>query len=123
MRYDQLDVYKLAFELALDIHKVTLEPHIPKFEQYGGLCDQLRRASKSICANIAEGLSKHGSVLEERRFLGIALGSCEEVQVWLSFGLRLNYCTANQFAEWQAGYQSTAKMLQTLMKKREDKAA
>ncbi len=78
--YEDLDVFKSAFTLSVEIHRVSLE--FPKIEQYA-LADQLRRSSKSICANIAEGFGKQQlSKLEFRRFLLMALGSSEETSVW-----------------------------------------
>lgn len=121
--YDSLDVYKRAFELACVLHEATQSEAIPKFEQYGGLCDQIRRASRSICTNMAEGLSKNTSMLEERRFLSIALGSCEEVRVWLDFGCRFNYWPADKGEIWRQEYREIAMIIQSLMKKREGKAA
>ena len=53
--FHDLDVYQKAYQLSLDIHKATLG--FPKLEQFA-LADQMRRASKSICANLAEGFAK-----------------------------------------------------------------
>lgn len=116
MRYDELDVYKLPYELALYLHKRSQK--FPKNEQYGGLADQIRRASKGICANIAEGLSKHASDVEQRRYLGMALGSCEEVNVWLSFCRDLAFITEADCQKLGMKYQSVAKMLYALMERR-----
>ena len=54
MLYDKLSVFKKAYDLSLAIHKRSLS--FPKFEQYE-LASQLRRSSKSICANLGEGMS------------------------------------------------------------------
>ena len=51
----QLDVYKLAFETAVDIYK--LSKSFPKEETYS-LTDQIRRSSRSVCANTAEAFRK-----------------------------------------------------------------
>ena len=51
-----IKIYQISYQLAIDIHKATLE--FPKIEQYGGIADQLRRSSKSITANIVEGFGK-----------------------------------------------------------------
>jgi four helix bundle protein len=51
----ELDVYKKAFNISLEVHRESLS--FPKIEQYA-LADQLRRATKSICANIGEGFHK-----------------------------------------------------------------
>jgi hypothetical protein len=51
-RVEDLEVFRCAYRLSLEIHKSSLE--FPRIEQFA-LADQLRRASKSICANLAEG--------------------------------------------------------------------
>jgi four helix bundle protein len=53
--FRDLIVYQRAYGLSLQIHKASLG--FPKMEQYA-LADQMRRASKSICGNIAEGFAK-----------------------------------------------------------------
>ena len=54
-RFEELEVFQRAYKVSLDIHRFTLT--MPQIEQYA-LADQLRRASKSICANLAEGFGK-----------------------------------------------------------------
>ena len=49
--FEDMDVFQRAYRVSLDIHRVSLK--LPKAEQYG-LADQMRRASKSIPANLAE---------------------------------------------------------------------
>ncbi len=91
--YDDLVVYQKAYVLSLEVHKKSLE--FPKIEQFA-LADQVRRASKSICANIAEGFSKQRlSSPEFKRFLGIAIGSSDEMKVWLSYCRDLGYVAAD----------------------------
>ena len=53
-RFEDLEVFKRAYLLSLEIHRVSLT--MPQMEQQA-LADQVRRASKSICANLAEGLA------------------------------------------------------------------
>lgn len=115
--YQNLEVYRRAYRMALGLHKVSLG--LPKIEQFGGIADQMRRASKGICANMAEGLSKNASKTEERRFLGLALGSCEEMRVWLEFGKDLDYWPDVKYKKWTDEYREIAMMVQALMKKRE----
>jgi hypothetical protein len=70
--FEDLEVFQRAYRLSLEIHQVSLS--LPGIEQRA-LGDQVRRASKSIPVNIAEGFGKQaGSVAEFRRFLRIALG-------------------------------------------------
>ena len=56
--FENLEVFRKAYKVSLEIHKKTLV--FPKEEQYG-LADQMRRASKSICANLAEGYAKRAA--------------------------------------------------------------
>lgn len=116
MRYDQLDVYKRAYALALRVHTASLD--MPRHEQYGGMADQMRRASKSICANMAEGLGKLSSDAEQKRFLSMALGSCEEMNVWTQFSTDLGYLPPAITQDWQNEYRQIAPMIFGLMKKR-----
>jgi four helix bundle protein len=74
-----LEVFRRAYMLSLEVHRASLE--FPRIEQFA-LADQIRRASKSICANLAEGFAKQGySAAEYRRFLMAAIGSSDEVQL------------------------------------------
>ena len=54
--FEQLDVFQKAYKTSLEVHRLTL--NFPKYEQTHGLADQMRRASKGICANVAEGFGK-----------------------------------------------------------------
>ena len=51
--FEDLEVFKKSYRISLEIHRLSLD--FPKHEQLRGLADQIRRASKGICANIAEG--------------------------------------------------------------------
>jgi four helix bundle protein len=69
--FDDLEVFQRAYEISLDLHRASLT--FPKVEQYG-LADQIRRASKSICGNIAEGFGKRRrSSAEFKRYLLMAI--------------------------------------------------
>ncbi len=116
VHYEDLDVYKLAYRLTLDIHKTSLE--LPKIEQFGGLADQMRRASRSVCANMAEGFSKYSSPHEERRFLSISRGSCDEMRFWAKLGADLGYWDSETADTWRTNYTQISKMLYSLMEKR-----
>lgn len=87
--FEDLGVFQKAYVVSLEVHHVSLL--FPKHEQYG-LADQLRRASKSICANIAEGYGKqHISKAEFKRDLQMALGSAEKMRVWVKYCFDLGY--------------------------------
>ena len=53
--FEDLEVFQRAYKLSLEIHRASLA--MPPIEQRA-LADQLRRASKSVCANIAEGYGR-----------------------------------------------------------------
>ena len=108
-----LEVFKRAYELSLDVHRVSLS--FPKIEQYGGLADQLRRSSKSVCALVAEGVGRQrGSKAEFRRYLVMALGSADEVQLWCRYAADLGYVERTVAATWADGYGRIARQLQSL---------
>jgi four helix bundle protein len=110
--FEDLEVFQKAYRASLEIHRKSLE--FPKNEQYG-LADQLRRASKSICANVAEGFGKRSqSVAEFKRFVMMAIGSCDEMRVWLRYCLDLGYIDEGKWQEWREEYKEIAKMLQGL---------
>ncbi len=107
--YSDLDVWQRAYKLSLEVHKETLK--FPKTEQYA-LADQLRRSSKSICANIAEGFAKQkASKSEFKRYLMIAQGSATESHMWCKYCADLNYVDAQTAQNWQKEYETINKMI------------
>ena len=110
--FENLEVFKKAYRVSLEVHRVSLT--FPKIEQYA-LGDQVRRASKSICANIAEGFGKQShSKAEFRRFLMMALGSADEMRVWCRYCLDLGYIDEATWQTWRDSYEEIAKMLNGL---------
>jgi len=75
MNYKDLEVWQIARELSVDIHKMTLS--LPKFEMYeeGG---QIRRSSKSIRSNIVEGYGRRRYKNEFIRYITFAIASTDE---------------------------------------------
>lgn len=107
-----LEVFKRAYNVSITIHKKTLD--FPKIEQYA-LASQIRRASKSICANIGEGFIKQKySRAEFARFITIAEASACETQIWLRYAVDLGYIEHNDFELWSAEFASIAAMLAKL---------
>ena len=110
-----LDVFRRAYKLSLELHRVTLG--FPKIEQYGGIAGQLRRASKSICALLAEGIGRQrGSDVEFRRYVIMALGSAEEAKLWCAYARDLGFADVASAGAWQSAYEEVARMLQGLLK-------
>ena len=112
--FEDLDVFKRAYRVSLEVHRISLK--FPQIEQYG-LADQLRRASKSICANLAEGFGKQSqSSAEFKRYIQIAVGSADEMRVWIRYCFDLGYIEESQWQVWRDDYQEIAMMLQGLAK-------
>lgn len=87
---ESLKVYQMAYKLSLEVHKASLE--FPKIGQFGGIADQIRRCSKSVCANLIEGHAKKAkSKVEFNRFVWIAIGSAKESKLWCRYALDLGY--------------------------------
>ncbi len=87
-KHQDLEVYKMAFEAAMEIFE--LSKAFSKEERYS-LTDQIRRSSRSVCANLSEGFRK-------RRYPNAfisKLSDCEaeaaETQTWLDFALHCQY--------------------------------
>ena len=112
--FDDLEVFRRAYALSLIVHKASLT--FPRIEQFG-LADQMRRASKSICANIVEGFGKQrSSSAEFKRFLMMAIGSCDETQMWVRYCKDLGHIDNALFLAWSGEYKEIAKMLRGLHK-------
>ena len=107
--FEDLEVFRRAYRQSLEVHRASLE--FPTIEQRA-LADQIRRASKSICANLAEGFGRQlVSKPEFRRFVTMALGSADEMQVWAMYCRDLGYIDARTADRWRGEYQEIARML------------
>ena len=107
---EDLEVFKRAYALSLAVHRTSLD--FPKIEQYGGLADQLRRASKSVCGLLAEGAGRqHDSPREFARYVTMAMGSAEEARLWCRYAADLGYVDAAIAAAWQEEFSQVIRML------------
>ena len=119
---DDLLVFQRAYALSLDVHRASLL--WPKIEQYGGVADQLRRSSKSVCALLKEGAGRHpGSTAEFGRYLVMALGSTDESRLWCQYAEDLGYVAPETAADWRSRFAEIARMLQGLIAKKRPKPA
>lgn len=113
--FSDLEVYKKAFEASIDVHLITEQ--FPKHEQFS-LTVQIRRASKSICANLAEGFVKQqASKPEFKRYILMSMGSATEMLVWIQYAERLKYIDQDKAQSWQDSYNEVIRMLQGLYNK------
>ncbi|MGB7911994.1 MAG: four helix bundle protein [Desulfobaccales bacterium] len=92
-RFEDIDAWKKARELTKIIYEVTAQG---KIAADFSLKDQLRRASVSIMANIAEGFEREGNK-EFRQFLAMAKGSVGEVKALLFVSLDAGLTSSDQF--------------------------
>ena len=112
--YRDLEVFQEAYQTALTISK--LAKRFPPFEQVE-LARQLRRAARSIPANIVEGWAKRSSAAEFKRYLQVAIGSCQETKVWLEMSKDEEYISNQEFSEITSHYERVGVMLQNLWKR------
>jgi four helix bundle protein len=99
--HDELDVYKMAFESAMSIY--DLSKGFPKEETYA-LTDQIRRSSRSVCANIAEGWRKRRYEAAFINKLTDAEAEAAETQTWLEFAFECEYIPAEVMEELRITY-------------------
>ena len=113
--FEDLEVFKRSYRVSLEVHRLSLD--FPRSEQFV-LADQVRRASKSICANIAEGFSRQRySSADFKRFLVMAIGSADEMRLWARYCLDLGYIDEQRWQTWRDEYQEIARMLTGLAAK------
>lgn len=86
--FRELKVYQLAYKLAMEIFDITKT--FPKEEIYS-LTDQIRRSSRSVCANIGEGYRKRIYPKHFSSKMTDADGECSETLNWLDFSRDCNY--------------------------------
>ncbi len=108
-----LRVYNVAFELAMEIFKLTKD--FPKEELYS-LTDQMRRSSRSVAINIREGFAKRRYENVFIRHLNDSMGSSEETRGWLDFSVRCRYIDSKTHEMLDTSYDEVTAMLYSLMK-------
>ncbi|OQY80461.1 MAG: four helix bundle protein [Anaerolineae bacterium UTCFX3] len=110
--FRDLKVYQLAYKLAMDIFQESKS--FPKDEKYS-LTDQMRRSSRSIAANIAEGFRKRQYPKMFLSKLADADGETAETQVWLDFALDCEYLSKEKHDELLSRYEEIGRMLGAMM--------
>jgi len=99
--HKELEVYRLAFEAAMRIFDLT--KRFPKEETYS-LIDQMRKSSRSVCANIAEAWRKRRYAAAFVSKLNDAESEATETQVWLEFSVQCCYLDAETGRDLYAIY-------------------
>ncbi len=93
--HTDLDVYMRAFEVSMKIFDTS--KMFPKEERYS-LTDQIRRSSRSVCANLAEAWRKRRYEAAFVSKLSDSETEAAETQVWLQFAVKCGYVTRNEAA-------------------------
>jgi len=106
--FKKLKVYQLAFKLAMQIFEISKS--FPKEETYS-LTDQIRRSSRSVCTNLAEGYRKRIYPKHFTTKVTDADGEVSETIVWLDFSLACGYIEENLYHQLYSGYVEIGKML------------
>ena len=112
----ELDVYKLAFEAAMEIFQLTKA--FPQEEKYS-LVDQIRRSSRSVCSNLAEAWRKRRYLAVFKNKLTDAMQEASETQTWLEFSKACEYIDSQTFSELDQKYEHILAMLNTMEMKAE----
>jgi four helix bundle protein len=99
--YKELDVYKMAMECAMRIFELT--KGFPPEEKYG-LTSQIRRSSRSVCANIAEAWRKRRYEAAFVSKLSDSETEAAETQVWLEFSRRCDFMSESEYSELDLEY-------------------
>jgi four helix bundle protein len=107
-----MEVYKMAFEAAMEIFE--LGKQFPKEETYS-LTDQVRRASRSVCSNFAEGWRKRRYEAAFISKLSDSEGEAAETQTWLEFAVRCGYLDAETGRRLFRTYNEILAMLVTMI--------
>lgn len=104
--FEEIGAWQKAYAATMRIYRVTEDG---RFSRDFGLRDQIRRASVSVMANIAEGHGRRSNI-EFANFLNIARGSAHEVQSHLYIAKALGYIEETEFDELYIALSEVSKM-------------
>jgi four helix bundle protein len=106
--FRSLKVYRMAFALSMEIFEMT--KGFPQQERYA-LTDQIRRASRSVCANIAEAYRKRQYPSHFSSKASDADAEAAETSVWIDFAKACQYITESTYQKWIKKYDEVGRML------------
>jgi four helix bundle protein len=114
--FRDLRVYQLAYQLAMEIFRDSKA--FPVEEKYS-LTDQVRRSSRSVAANIAEGYRKKRYPKMFVSKMADADGEATETQVWLDFARDCGYLSSQRQQQLTKDYEEVGRMLGSMILKPE----
>ena len=106
--HKELEVYKLAYRLAMDIFKLSI--NFPKEERYS-LTDQIRRSSRSVITNIAEAFRKRRYEKAFVAKLSDSEGEAAETQTWLDYPRDCGYINDEIYIKLNKEYEFVLGMI------------
>jgi four helix bundle protein len=112
--YKELRVYQMAMNAAMCIFE--LSKSLPAEEKFS-MVDQVRRSSRSVCANIAEAWRRRRYEAHFVSKLNDAESEAEETRVWIEFAYRCGYLTDDQAQELDDVYNRILGQLVRMMSK------
>ena len=107
-RHTELEVYRRAFAVAMRIFEVTKS--FPQDERYA-MVDQMRRSSRSVCANLAEAWRKRRYEAAFISKLSDSEAEAAETQTWIQFAVECGYLPRETAATWYSAYAAILGML------------
>jgi four helix bundle protein len=112
--HTDLEVYKKAFDAAMLIFELSKK--FPKEETYS-LTDQIRRSSRSVCANLAEAWRKRRYKAAFIAKLSDGESEAAETQVWLEFATKCEYLQHDRASHLYQAYDEILRMLVAMINK------
>jgi four helix bundle protein len=113
-QHTDLEVYKKGFDAAMLIFWAS--KNFPKEETYS-LTDQIRRSSRSVCANLAEAWRKRRYNAAFISKLSDAESEAAETQVWIEFAMKCGYLERDQSVRLYTSYDEILRMLVAMINK------
>ena len=109
--FRDLEVYRRAFDAAMQIFEVTKK--FPPEERFS-MVDQIRRSSRSVCANLAEGWRKRRYLAVFKNKITDSMQEASETQCWLEFCLACRYIKQDVFDKLDNEYEQLIAMLNSM---------
>jgi four helix bundle protein len=109
--FRDLEVYRRAFDAAMAIFQMTKT--FPAEEKYS-LVDQIRRSSRSVCANLSEGWRKRKYEAVFKNKITDSMQEASETQCWLEFCLAAKYIKNETFNKLDGEYEQIIAMLNSM---------
>ncbi len=110
--HEDLDAYQIAFNVAMKIFELSQK--FPPEEKYS-LTDQIRRSSRSVCANLAEAWRRRRYKASFLAKLNDAEAEAAESQVWLKFAVKCQYLNLETGRELYSQYNEILGLIVTMI--------